>query len=176
VESAAPRAVPRARRVDIPDRKEYGKWTDEQLAPVTWDEARARLIKTGTFWLITVGTNGRPRAAAVWANWFEERFYILMQRDTISARNVERNDQALVHLADVKEVLIVEGTMRRRDAAELPSGLVAGFKEKYDYDLDPTDADLPVYELMPRVVRSWHGHDFRGTAMRFDFTEHGAEA
>jgi pyridoxamine 5'-phosphate oxidase-like protein len=169
--------TPTARRPFIPDRKEYGKWSDVPVDPIDWQTARERLTKAPSYWIVTVSPKGRPRAAVTWGIWLNDALYIPMSPESFSGKNADRTGQALAHPADPKEVLIVEGTIARPDPTALPPTLADAFEKKYDYRLDPTDPGMPLYQLTPRVVRSWHAHDVQTTAMRWDFeTTKGALA
>jgi pyridoxamine 5'-phosphate oxidase-like protein len=162
--------TPTARKPFIPDRKEYGKWSDVPVEPIDWQTARERLAKAPSYWIVTVSAKGRPRAAVTWGVWVGDALYIPMSPESFSAKNADRTGQALAHPPDPKEVLIVEGTMSRPDPATLPSAIVDAFEAKYEYRLNPSDPGMPLYQLTPRVVRSWHAHDVQSTAMRWDFS------
>lgn len=152
-----------AGRPPIPSRAEYGEGAGE---PVPWETVDRLLTASRYFWLATARPDGRPHSIPVWAVWHDGRLYFATAPSTVTGRNLSANPCAVAHLADPREVVIVEGTATRLGAS-VPPTAVDAYEAKYGWRLDPDDAGMPFYALEPRAVLAWQAKDIRGTAARW---------
>ena len=162
--------VPRARRLRLPDREEYGAQTNGGSPDESaWLAVRGQLQEARYYWIVTVRPNGRPHVGPVWGVWLEDALYWGMSPETVMARNVARHPRALAHLESAADVVIVEGTVECPSMPTLPGGLVEAYEVKYDWRQEASDPGMPYYALRPKTVRSWSARDIRGTGVRWQF-------
>lgn len=95
--------------------------------PIPWSRARAHLeAQTSeqghgrTYWLATVGTDGRPHVAAVGALWLDGKFYFTSGAATRKSRNLAKNASCTISVSLGDLDLVVDGNARKvTDAAML---------------------------------------------------------
>jgi pyridoxine/pyridoxamine 5'-phosphate oxidase len=154
---------PSRRRPDFaPD---YGI-TDELDGMLDWSWADERLARSRTYWIVTSDENGRPRAAPVWAIWFEDTVVFGTNPRSRKGMNLERDSRVLIHLDSGDEAVILEGEAE----PFVPTEAIAdAFHAKYDWRPDLTDDEQGWYRLRPRLAQAWLETDYTKTATRFDF-------
>ena len=85
--------------------------------PLPWSRALDGLKQAATeqtsYWLATVGPDGRPHVAAVGALWVDDRFYFTSGAGMRKARNVAKNPNCVVSVGLKGLDLSVEGTAVR---------------------------------------------------------------
>jgi hypothetical protein len=94
------------------------------LEPIPWSRPRAQLVAGPgprgsapdthrTFWLATVGPDGRPHATGVGAIWADERVYFVSGPGTRKSRNLAADPRCVI-TASLDDVdLVIEGSARR---------------------------------------------------------------
>ncbi len=94
--------------------------------PTPWAEARTRLEKAEkyrTYWLTTVGPDGRPHVMPTIGVWMDATFYFISGTKTRKGRNLERNPNCVMSVGSralPAYDIVVEGTAARvRDSATL---------------------------------------------------------
>jgi hypothetical protein len=92
--------------------------------PLDWGRVRDDLIReqttTRTFFLGTVGPEGRPHAAGVGAVWEDGDVYVVAGPGTRKARNMEAHPAVTISVSLTGMDLILEGTAARvRDTDSL---------------------------------------------------------
>lgn len=94
------------------------------LAAIPWSRARAQLEDgstregsgrdTGrTYWLATVGPDGRPHATAVGAMWLDDRVYFVSGPGTRKSRNLAADPRCTITVSLDDIDLVMEGSARR---------------------------------------------------------------
>jgi hypothetical protein len=87
--------------------------------PLVWSRARKLLTTTSktkahrTYWLATVGRDGRPNVAGVGALWADDRVYFVSGPKTRKSRNIARNPRCAISVSLKDFDLVLEGTARR---------------------------------------------------------------
>jgi len=157
-------------RPPIPSREEYGALGPEAVdAPLAWSTVSGWLADARNYWLGTARTDGRPHVSAIWAVWNGEHLFFTTSPETVTARILARNPQALVHLESGSEVVIVEGEAERLARDAVPSTIVDAYAAKYGWRIEPDDAGMPYYALRPKLILAWKLPDIRATARRWRF-------
>jgi Pyridoxamine 5'-phosphate oxidase len=92
--------------------------------PLDWSRARDDLVReqgsTRTFFLGTIGTDGRPHSAGVGAVWEDGDVYVVAGPGTRKARNLEANPACTVSVSLADLDLVLEGDASRvRDTETL---------------------------------------------------------
>ena len=103
------------------DTKNLSQYDD---TPLEWSRARDDLLReqgsTRTFFLGTVGSDGRPHSAGVGAVWEDGDVYVVAGPGTRKARNMEANPSCTVSVSLTGMDLTLEGTAERvRDGETL---------------------------------------------------------
>ena len=142
----------------------YGK----VKSTLPWDEVRERLEQADRYWLVTTRPSGTAHVVPVDGLWLDDRWFYGGSPQTQHHRNLERNPQAVVHLDDTMQVVIVEGSMERLiPDAETASRLAAASNGKYGYGQTPETYTAGVWALHPERARAWSA--FMSDATRFMF-------
>lgn len=146
---------------------------------VAWRDVARRLEGPRNYWLVTIDPDGAPHAAPVWGALHGGSLYCFATRTTRKARNLARDDRALVHLEDGDRVVIVHGRLVDVGEPAASPGVVGAFAEKYP---DPKDqAYLPsvepdpeagyvvdvLYRLEPERAVMWTLADFDASQRRW---------
>jgi len=128
-----------------------------------------KLAQAEACWFGTVRPDGRAHLAPIWHVWHAGRLYVVTQRDSVRARNLQTNPAVSVALPDPFDVLILEG--EAYPAQHLQAELQPLFAAKYNWDID-TDADYDlIIGVTPRKLMAW-GKDGEG---RWRFDANGEE-
>lgn len=94
--------------------------------PIPWPRAESQLRARefhggrGTFWLSTVGADGRPHAAGVLGIWLDGRLYFASGAGSYKSRHLDANPACAVSASLPDVDLVLEGSAARvTDAATL---------------------------------------------------------
>jgi hypothetical protein len=135
---------------------------------VPWERAARLLAASRYYWLSTTRPDGRPHSVPVWAVWREGSLFFATGPGTVTARNLAANPNAVAHLDDPREVVIVEGTVSSRGQS-VSRDVPDAYEAKYGWRLDSADPGMPFYELRAWTALAWLAEDVRGTAARWRF-------
>jgi general stress protein 26 len=164
-------AAPTADRPRVPDGYGVPRHTKGLLA---WSEVEQRLAEAKTYWIATVGPEGRPQARPVDGLYVDGRIYVGGSPETRWVRNLEANPEATLHLDGGYDVVILEGVVEAQTPdEELADRLAAASNAKYpEYGMKPSDYMGPgVRAFRPRVAYAWKA--FPKDVTRFRFEEAG---
>jgi general stress protein 26 len=134
-----------------------------------WETVEGWLRDSRNYWLCTTRADGRPHAKPVWGVWIGGAAIFSTSARSISARNIVRDPEAVVHLDSGDDVAILEGRIERPQNQESLESFAEAYERKYDLRPDTDDPGAPVLALRPRVVLSWTEADFPNTATRWRF-------
>lgn len=113
-----------------------------------------RLLTEKNIWLATVRPDGRPHLIPIWFVWLNEKFYICTESKSVKIKNIQANPRVSVALENGTQPAIAEGTARILQQP-YPVGLLAAFKDKYEWDVT-TDASYNVMvEITPAKWLKW---------------------
>ena len=123
------------------------------------DEVLHAFADAESCWLSTTRSNGSPHVVPVWFVWHEGAAWVYSAATTVHTRNVRQRPQAVIHLADTHEALILDV------AAEVIAGNTAWavealgplFMAKYALDVVAEHArhETAFVRFAPQVVRAW---------------------
>jgi PPOX class probable F420-dependent enzyme len=148
----------------------YGVPTDASGAELLpWSWAVERLVASRTYWLCTMRADGRPHAAPVWGLWLDDALWFSTSPESQKGRNLARDPRALVHLESGEDVVILTGEAERARDTALLARFVDVYEEKYDYRMDLTNEDTPIYALKPRCAQTWTEREVPRAAVRWVF-------
>lgn len=137
---------------------------------VPWEEVRARLEAAPAYWLSTSRRDGRPHVVPVDGIWVDDVWWYGGAPETVHIRTIEANPQAVMHLPDPMQAVIVEGVVRRvTPKEELALRMADVANEKYaHYGLQNDAATYAsALGLFPMRVLAWSA--FPADATRFQF-------
>ena len=147
-------------------------FTEEMLS---WEFVDSRMRAALNYWIGSAGTDGRPHAVPVWGAWLDDVFYFVGGGRKI--RNLRANPQAVVHLENADEVVVIEGRFEeisRRDRAFLER-LDEDFVRKYTTYRPSEQLDNPdkssnapegLFAVYPGLVMAWSGFAHNATRWR----------
>jgi PPOX class probable F420-dependent enzyme len=148
----------------------YGVPTDASGAELLpWNWAVERLVSARNYWICTTRGDGRPHAAPVWGLWLDDSLWFSTSPDSQKGRNLARDSTILVHLESGDDVVILEGEARAARDGEALARFADEYEAKYDYRMDVTKADTPVYVMRPRIAQTWAESKFPRAAVRWIF-------
>jgi hypothetical protein len=115
---------------DPVETKNLSQYDDTALA---WSRARDALVdeqgSTRTFFLGTIGPEGRPHAAGVGALWHDGDVYVVAGPGTRKARNMDANPACTVSVSLSGMDLILEGTAARVHDTDTLEQLASMYRE-----------------------------------------------
>ena len=113
--------------VDVKNLDQYGN------APLAWSRARDLLAanppQPGTYFLGTVGPDGRPHAAGTGALWHDGDFYVVSGPGTRKSRNLAANPACTVVVSLAGMDLTFEGEATRVTDAPTLEALAGRYRE-----------------------------------------------
>ncbi len=143
--------------------------SSEGLLP--WSHADERLRQARNYWVVTASPAGRPHAIPIWGAWIDGAVYFEGGSDTRWGRNLDANNEVVVHLESGDDVVILEGHAEPVAAVEpsLAERLVEAYGSKYNYTADPANwSGGGLYAVRPRKVLAWNKFPTNATRFRFD--------
>jgi nitroimidazol reductase NimA-like FMN-containing flavoprotein (pyridoxamine 5'-phosphate oxidase superfamily) len=139
---------------------------------VDWAHVEERLAADREYWVTTCGEDGQPRSRPVSGFTMDGVIYIGGSRDARWARDLEHNPKVTIHLADVWDVVIVEGdaTMLENTPPEMAERLAAASNAKFpEYGMTAKNFTGPgPYAVRPRIVYAWTSFPRDMTRFRFE--------
>jgi len=104
-----------------------------QDIPLVWSRARDQLIEertaARTYFLGTLGSDGRPHSAGVGAVWFDGDLYVVAGPATRKARNLEANPACTASVSLAGMDLVLEGDAERVVDTDALERLAAVYRE-----------------------------------------------
>ena len=149
--------------------REYG--TSRAKEFVAWSHVEERLTQDRVYWIATVGPTGRPRVRPVDGVYVDGAIWVGGSPEVRWIGELAANPHVVVHLADVTDVVIVDGVGEILETVddELADRLAAASNAKFpEYGMTPD-----VYRsrggiaIRPRKVIAWT--DFTRDPTRFRF-------
>ena len=113
-----------------------------------------RLATQRNIWIATVRPDHRPHMAPVWFVWTEEKLYLCIEPESVKARNLAANHNVCLALEDGTHPVICEGEARAL-GRPWPAGVVALFREKYQWDIGAERQYTQLVEIAPRKWLGW---------------------
>jgi flavin reductase (DIM6/NTAB) family NADH-FMN oxidoreductase RutF len=121
-----------------------------------WSWAEERLLASGNLWVVSASADGRPHAMPVWGVWQPEPSTLLFScsPNARKARNLAANPRASVAVDSTVEVVVVEGAVHARKAAEVEAGIDAYAMKYWETEEERTNGKAFVgshalFELVP---------------------------
>jgi hypothetical protein len=158
---------PQASRPHMPS---YGLLpADQGEGLMPWEKAAERFANSHNYWLSTVRPDGRPHSQAVWGVLLDGIFYFSTSVSSIKALNLTANPSCVVTTDNAEQAIIVEGTAAEETDAETLGRFVSIYKDKYDWDMDPTAGGI--YAVTPKKAFAFieAADQFAATATRWRF-------
>ena len=153
---------PRAEPLPVPPA--YGT----RARDLDWAWASDRLEQALQYWLVTTRPDGTAHVNPVDGLWLDGTWIHGGSADTVRHRNLERNPEVVIHLADPVAVVVVEGTVvLRLPSADEAERMSAAAKAKYGYSPGAAVYRSGVWALQPRRARAWS--EFPADATRYVF-------
>ena len=157
------------RRAKFPT--DYGERGLEGDEPVAWSTIEDQLREATTYWLSTVGPDGRPHARPVDGVWVEGALVFGGSPDTRWVRNLQQNPALSVHLPSGGDAVILEGTVEWVTDPDHPVSLPAREEQhaKYPQYFPSVPEPGPFWMLRPTVAYAWTLDGFPKGATRWAF-------
>ena len=163
---------PRVDRPIMPD----GYGIDEAREFLSWTTVESKLTESLPYWLSTVTPDDSPHVVPRWGVWLDGEFWYDGSADTRHVRNLNENDQCVLHLEDGAAATIVYGMSEQAQpvVGERGSRLSAEFQRKYAPGYAPTpdawsgEAANGLRVLRPRTVLAWTEFPIDMTRFRFE--------
>jgi len=155
--------VPEPERPQMPDSFGFGL-EQYPFTPLDWNDVARKVSEARNYWIVTATPSGKPHSVPVWGIWADDGFWFLTDPKSVTARNLQRNPQAVVNLESGDDVVILEGEFELINPTAESTG---AFAEKYDM---PWGAEqIPVFRLRLRKALAWTEADFPSNASRWRF-------
>jgi hypothetical protein len=156
---------PKAGRPIMPELYGMGKI---KRGSMKWEDVGKQLEKSRNYWISTTRSDGRPHAMPVWGFWMDGKVLFGTGRETIKAKNIERNPHAVVHLESGDDVVIMECTVEEQPLTDkaFRKRIDALSQKKYKMPLMVVPESV-LYRAKPTVVLAWREKDFPQSATRW---------
>lgn len=160
-----------ARRVR-PNMPHYGVLPDQVAGMLEWDWVEGQMASARNYWIATANADGSPHCAPVWGIWFEGEFIFGTDKRSVKARNIQRDNRAIVHLESGDDTLIMHGILVHAQLSpDLQERMGQAYVEKYHLDPQMGETDNPFFRLLPRKVMAWLESDYPATATCWHFDD-----
>ena len=149
----------------------YGVSTDVgELLPWSW--ALERLSASRRYWVATIGADGAPHIAAVWAIWFDGSLVFSTGGGSAKARNLGRDPRCTVTTERADESVVLRGAVRRVIEPVVIDAISERYVAKYGSGF-PDAVDNPLFAVAPSNVIGVEevAERFARTATRWVFGE-----
>ena len=160
--------APRIDRPAIP--AEYGITKATEF--VAWRRVEERLLADRLYWVVTVGSNGRPRVRPIDGLYVDGALYVGGSPKTRWVHDVRENPHVTIHLDGTEEVIVVEGDAEVLSGIgeDLASALAAASNAKFpEYRMTPDFYRANgAIAIRPRKVIAWTDITHDATRFRFD--------
>ena len=156
--------TPEPERPQIPDSFGFSI-ADHPFTPMEWEAVTDQVASARNYWVVTATPSGRPHSVPVWGLWADDSFHFATDPLSVTARNLERNPQAVVNLESGDDVVILEGQFSLQHATP---AIREGFNSKYDMPWGAEET-IPVFSLRIEKAFAWREADFPSSATRWRF-------
>ena len=140
---------PRAELLILP--KEYG--TPTRVVP--WAHVRARLEDALRFWLATSRPDGRPHVVPLDGIWLDDLWYFGGSTETVTHRNLMTNPEAVLHLEEAMQAVIVEGRAERVTPDAATAKRLAARAKRYGYGMGQSAYQVEMWVFRPVRAFAW---------------------
>ncbi len=130
----------------------YGGYFDRGDGLLPWSWALEHFAPMRSYWLATTRPDGRPHVMPVWGVWLDGVFLFSTSPNSLKGRNLASKPRCAVTNMDEAASVVVEGTAAFLQDAETLARFNAAYEQKYDWKMDTTDPNTPVYVLRPTVA------------------------
>ncbi len=144
---------------------------------VPWSRAVALLERASGYWLATTDPDGRPHLVQQWGAWVDDRLFFEGSPETRWARNLARDQRAVVSVERGSKIAIVYGrvTLGARAERSVLERVARAYAAKYGrgYGYRPKATQFEergINALSPSKVLSWDVKTFGKSPTRFLFT------
>ena len=156
-----------------PNMPHYGIMPDKTDGMLSWDWVDEQMGKSPNYWICTTRPDGRPHAVPVWGVWVDGTLYFGRSRKSVSARNVEKRSDVVVHLESGDDTVIIEGKLiESKESPELKHKIDKAYATKYppyDPSQEEDDGSGIRYQVVPHKVMAWLEKDYPNTATYWMF-------
>jgi|HubBroStandDraft_6_1064221.scaffolds.fasta_scaffold00049_85 hypothetical protein len=154
--------------------------------PIPWERAASQFEQrefhggTGTYWLSTTCSNGRPHAAGVLGVWVDGALYFASGVRTLKSRNLQANSRCAISASLADLDVVIEGSARRVTDRETLERIAAEFVRR-GWPTEVNGDSLTAAWGAPSAPPPWHlyavtpsvafgvGTDATPGAMRWSF-------
>ena len=165
-------ADPRVDRPTMPP----GYGIEDATEYMSWPLVESKLTDAAHYWLSTVSRDGSPHVVPRWGVWIDGGFWYDGSTDTRHVRNLEENQQCVLHLEDGAAATIVHGRSQTAQTVSAVWGerLSVEFRRKYAPEYSPGpdawsgESAGGLRSLHPRLVIAWTKFPIDMTRFKFD--------
>jgi pyridoxamine 5'-phosphate oxidase-like protein len=159
-------AEPTASHASLP--AGYGSASGAPGERLPWARVEEWLAAARNYWLCTTRPDGRPHAKPVWGAWIDGALLYSTSPESVTARDLAAGSALAVHLESGDQVAIFEGMPEPVRDSALLERFTEAYERKYDWRVDVTNRDTPIFALRPESVLAWDaGDSFVETATRW---------
>ncbi len=133
------------------------------FTPIDWEDVANRLSESRNYWVAITRPSGRAHSVPVWGVWCEDAFWFFAGPESLTARNLERDGAAEVHLESGDDVVLLFGEFETVAATD---ALASAYQAKYGLTGDGSETG---FRLCLSKAIAWREHDFPSSATRWRF-------
>lgn len=133
-----------------------------------WTRFRERLVRSRSYWDVTVRPDGRPHAVPAWGIWLDGSFVFDSGRRSRKTRDLRANPAMVLHLESGRAAVILEGRAAPTTDRALRRRFAKAYTAKYRWPFDPDDPPGIIFVFSPRVGFSFR-EDLVESATRWRF-------
>ncbi|GAA3151851.1 MULTISPECIES: pyridoxamine 5'-phosphate oxidase family protein [Nonomuraea] len=106
-------------------------------------------------WVATASADGTPYMVPLSFLWDGESIIVSTNGASPTGRNLLANGKARVGIGLVRDVVLVEGTVRATPAGELPADVGDAFAAKAGFDPRKEPESYYYFHITPRRLQAW---------------------
>lgn len=120
-----------------------------------YEDTLARFEKDIDVWVATADAGGVPCLVPLSFRWDGATFLLSTGRTLPTGRNLADGGRARLAFGATRDVVLVEGTATRLEAAELAPGEIEAFAAHSGFDPSALKTPYPYFRVVPVWIQAW---------------------
>lgn len=120
-----------------------------------YEDTLARFESDVDVWVATASPEGAACLVPLSFRWDGESFLLSTGRTLPTGRNLAASGRARLAFGATRDVVLVEGSVTRLEAAELAPGEIEAFAAHSGFDPSSLKTPYPYFRVVPVWIQAW---------------------